>query len=157
MARKPEPPKPPESARELIVMVRPDAGMRASRSRVESVTGQKTTSIRDILKDNKAVMMPLFGPNEERVITRTRSEAETAEMPLEDLSVFYRVEADEERLDEIGGKLFEQELVEAAYVKPASSPPVGPPVASPCAGRSGCRSGGSGGDGAVGNLHRWRR
>ncbi|MCB1490800.1 MAG: S8 family serine peptidase [Rhodobiaceae bacterium] len=127
MARKPEPPKPPESARELIVMVRPDAGMRASRSRVESVTGQKTTSIRDILKDNKAVMMPLFGPNEERVITRTRSEAETAEMPLEDLSVFYRVEADEERLDEIGGKLFEQELVEAAYVKPASSPPVGPP------------------------------
>ncbi|MEZ5268746.1 MAG: adenylate/guanylate cyclase domain-containing protein [Microthrixaceae bacterium] len=39
----------------------------------------------------------------------------------------------------------------------AGSPPVGPPVASPCAGRSGCRSGGSGGDGAVGNLHRWRR
>ncbi|MEZ5348201.1 MAG: adenylate/guanylate cyclase domain-containing protein [Microthrixaceae bacterium] len=28
----------------------------------------------------------------------------------------------------------------------------GPPVASPCAGRSGCRSGGSGSDGAVGNL-----
>ena len=42
--------------------------------------------IRSILRDNKAVMLPLFGPNEERVITRTRSEAESAEMPLEDIS-----------------------------------------------------------------------
>lgn len=118
---------PVEAPRELVVMMRPQAGMRASRSRgVDSATGATVSDIRKALKDAGAVMMPLFGANEERIMARSQAQAERAQAPLEDLSTFYKVEADEEKLDDLSGTLLKQELVEAAFVKPPASPPVGP-------------------------------
>ncbi len=117
---------PLEAPRELIVMMRPQAGMRASRSRLESATGATVSDIRKILKDAGAHMLPLFGSNEERVMARSQVQSEAAQISLEDLSVYYRVAADDDKLEGLSDKLLKQELVEAAYVKPPASPPIGP-------------------------------
>jgi hypothetical protein len=67
-------------------------------------------------------MTPLFGIDQERMPRAASSsagatdDARFGEMP--DLSIFYHVDAPEERLDELAAKLAKQPTIEAAYVKP---------------------------------------
>lgn len=122
---------PPAGKPELIVVMQPQAGLRASRSRVESATGATVSDIRNVLKKAGAAMLPLFGPDEDRIVARTRAQSEAVEAPLEDQSVYYRVEADEEKFADIAEGLNKQELVEAAYVKPGVELPIAPVEGQP--------------------------
>lgn len=109
---------------ELVVLTRPATALRSSAGRFTSMAGENVSGIGDILAKHGAAMTPLFGATEERVIARTMRAAEANQVPMEDLSVFYKVDAPAERLEELRDELAASDLVEAAYVKPPVALPV---------------------------------
>jgi hypothetical protein len=121
-AVRPEPLLPTE--RELICITEPPAQIRARAARVESLSGANTSALNDALRQAGARMRPLFGETEERVRQRmaavSPSAREGAELP--DLSTFYRVEAPEDRLEELAAQLRRTRGVAGAYVKPGAQP-----------------------------------
>ena len=112
------------SPRELIVVAKPDAGLRASAEGV-SAAAADATSLEAVLQSAGAVMHPLFGPSEERVRASTASvislndDDATTPAPWD----FYHVDAPDDQLDDLAARLYDHELVEAAYVKPQGEPP----------------------------------
>lgn len=105
---------------ELIVMARPDAGLRMTAGELTSSVAD-IESLQQVLAGANASIERLFGATEERL----RSEALAASGPDEaapDLSVFYRVRASGD-LDALASSLRELDSVEAAYVKPPAEPP----------------------------------
>ncbi len=110
---------------ELVVIARPDAGLRARAAGVESTAADATT-LQARLAAHGASLRPLFGLSEDRLRAQRESVAPAAGVSneeLPDLSVFYRVDAAEERLEELAAQLRADPLVEAAYVKPAGEAP----------------------------------
>ncbi|BBD71009.1 subtilase family protein [Nostoc commune NIES-4072] len=110
--------------RELIVIARREAGLRATREGVASVEGADVTPLADLLTSESVTLRPLFGISEEQIKARTASLAAETGTDVPNLSVYYRVEAPDERLEELAARLREQEVVEAAYVKPPAELPV---------------------------------
>ncbi len=111
------------SAPELIVVAGRGVGLRATRGRgITSTTDEDISSLVSILSDD-ATLEPLFGVSEDRLIAEATNMMSEAGAPAPDLSVFYRVEAPPERLEELAAALREQPLIEAAYVKPPAEPP----------------------------------
>src|SRR6266536_950602 len=113
---------------ELIVVVKPEAGLRARAKGVISVTGADTKPLASLLETHGARMQPLFGLSEDRLLAQAAAFTATAEVgdtaeALPDLSVFYRVAADASRLEDLARQLLEQEPVAGAYIKPAGEPP----------------------------------
>src|SRR5215211_4378767 len=110
---------------ELVVIAKPDAGLRARRDGVTSQTGADTGAITSVLERHGAAMRPLFGLTEDRLHAQTdRLPAPPAGTePAPDLALFYRVEAAPDRLEQIAEELRGHDLVDAAYVKPAGEPP----------------------------------
>lgn len=108
--------------RELIVVAKRELGLRATREGVASVTGADVSPLEALLASEGITLEPLFGVSEERIQAQAASlVAETgAEVP--DLSIYYRVEAPDERLDELAERLRQVGAVEAAYVKPPAEP-----------------------------------
>jgi hypothetical protein len=100
-------------------MTHPEAAFRASAGRLESAAGADIGGVERILRRHGASLHPLFGPTEERIMARSGRFAEAAAGPLEDLSIFYRVEGPQARLEDMRASLAASELVEAAYIKPA--------------------------------------
>jgi subtilisin family serine protease len=89
-----------------------------------SSTGATVASLNSILKSSGAAMVPIFG-NEDRVaraVSAAGLSPYTAGIP--DLACFYRVIADDDKLDKLAEKLLDQDVVEGAYVKPPMQPPV---------------------------------
>jgi len=104
----------------LIVVARPDVGLRATRGGVASAAGADVSSLAAVLEDEGGTLHPLFG-REERVMAAVEAvSAGGADVP--ELSVYYRVEAPEERLGALAGRLRALDEVEAAYVKPPAEP-----------------------------------
>ena len=127
-AKKPPPKKPkaqtPSLPRELVVVVKPDAGLRATTAGVAAAEGVEVTPLNDLLAGEGLTLEPLFGLSEEVMRDRTASlSAETSE-EIPDLSLFYRVEAPEERLDDLAESLRGMDVVDTAYVKPPGEPPL---------------------------------
>jgi len=125
---------------ELVVVMRPQAAFRASAGRFMSATGEKVTDVAKVLARHGATMKPIFGPTEERVMARQAAHSMAAQAPMEDLSVFYKVEVPEGRLAQLQAELARNELVEAAFVKPGvelprindmAAAPEEPPPATP--------------------------
>ena len=116
-----------KSPRELIVIAKPDVGLRtqpATEGRVASVAAVNVTPLSDLLKSEDVILQPLFGLSEERMLDRTASlEKETGEK-VPDLSGYYHVEAPDEHLDGLAESLNQLDVVEAAYVKPPGEPPM---------------------------------
>ena len=108
-----------EAAPELVVVTRRQAAFRASAGRFMSAAGENVSDVSRVLARHKATLVPIFGPTEERVMARLAAHGEAAQAPMEDLSVFYRVEAPTERLEDLRDELAKTELVEAAFIKPA--------------------------------------
>lgn len=110
------------SKRELIVVARRDLGLRATREGAASVTGADISGLTRLLASEGLALEPLFGVSEDRLQARAASlTAETgAELP--DLSVYYHVEAPDERLDDLATRLRQSDGIEAAYVKPPAEP-----------------------------------
>lgn len=110
------------SERELIVIVEPDLGLRATREGVESARGADVSPLSDLLASEGVTLKPLFGISEERLLARTESLATEMGTAAPDLSVYYRVEAPDERLDDLVERLQQMDGIEAAYVKPPTEP-----------------------------------
>ncbi|HEX2091962.1 MAG TPA: S8 family serine peptidase [Longimicrobiaceae bacterium] len=117
-------PTPLEGPRELIVVSHREAGLRAGAAGVASVGGADVTPLRQLLAAKGVSIRPLFGTSEERILRAAESAAEATGTTPPDLSVFYRVDAPDARLDELAAALREQDVVDAAYVKPPVSPAV---------------------------------
>jgi hypothetical protein len=122
------PPTAYTTERELIVIAEPSAGLRATRGGVASSAGADVSSLADVLSSSGARLRPLFGPGEERLRSATRGGAPSAgaeaDAEVPDLSVYYRVEAPDEDLEELAAELRSHEAVRAAYVKPGAEPAV---------------------------------
>ena len=118
------PSAPVASERELIVVAAPQAGLRATGDAVASVAGADVTSLNSVLSASGATLVPVFG-NEDRVArTMSFSTMGTAAADLPEMTSYYRVVADDDKLDQLASKLLENDVVEAAYVKPPMEPPV---------------------------------
>src|SRR4051812_26743207 len=98
---------------ELVVITRRQAAFRASAGRFLSAAGGNLSDVQRLLSRHSARFVPIFGPTEERVMARVAALSQASQTPLEDLSVFYRVEAPAERLDELRAQLADHELIEA--------------------------------------------
>lgn len=121
-SNKPEQPGIQTFQRELIVVASAEIGLRASPGALRSMAGGDIDTLADILTSEGAVIRPLFGVGEDQMQAEASAlVAETgAEVP--DLSVYYRVEAPEEKLDQLAERLGQVEGVEGAYVKPPAEP-----------------------------------
>src|SRR3954471_20567317 len=112
---------------ELVVIAHPEAGLRAGGS-VASVSGADTGSLNALLGAAGARMQPLFGLSEDRLrglapAAQPPSGTNGHSGPVQDLSVFYRVDAAEARLAGLAAELLAHDTVQAAYVKPPASVP----------------------------------
>lgn len=115
--------------RELIVVANKEANLRSHLTTVSSLSGANVSDLDTVLHEAGATMMPLFGDSEDRLLQERASMA--AEMPpaeaqyfgeIPDLSVYYRVEAADESLDDLAAQLAQCQTVQAAYVKPPAYP-----------------------------------
>lgn len=112
------------SERELIVITKPEAGLRASHGAVASVTNADVASLNSLLTSSAATMVPVFG-NEERVArSMAAAPSPLAAANIPDLTSFYRVLADDDQLDALAERMLNQNLVEGAYIKPPMEPPM---------------------------------
>jgi len=115
----------PRGKRQLIVLVRPAVptagapGARRRRRRTGSLVAPEYSTISSILSRYGAAIAPLF-PASAPIIKSRRRLAAPPTAPAS--SVYNRVTAKDENLDEIAKALQEVPAVEAAYVKPAPEP-----------------------------------
>jgi Subtilase family len=132
---------------QLIVMTRPEAGVRAKRDEVTAAAAD-VDPLNKALREAGARLEPLFGLNEERLRLAAAERAPVG-LPVPDLSVFYRVDAEDD-LEALAQSLLEKEAVDAAYVVPPAELPQGeaindmtpreeeaPPVTTDFTGRQG--------------------
>jgi hypothetical protein len=108
--------------RELIVVAKHDIGLRITREDITSASGANVSSLKDLLAVEGLTLEPLFGIGEEQLQAKTASLAAQTRSNVPDLSVYYRVEAPDERLDYLAKRLQQSELIEAVYVKPPTEP-----------------------------------
>jgi hypothetical protein len=106
----------------LIVVVEPGATA-SVRESLRAERGGAASPLARVLDEEEIELKPLFATT-----SRTPA-AEAAAAPLgggmmPDLSVYYYVEGDEDRLDQIADRLRRLDEVAGAYVKPPGEPPV---------------------------------
>lgn len=118
------PPNDVEMGPELIVIMRRESEVRMTKEKtMKSEVGEDLDQLNEFLTSENISIQPLFGVSEDRLQAKAASlEAETGE-EIPDLSVYYRVEAPVERLEELAEKLIKFDTVEAVYVKPPAEPP----------------------------------
>jgi hypothetical protein len=90
--------------RELIVIARPEVGIRVTKVGVASAVGADVTPLADFLSMEDINIQPLFGISEEKLKQEASSFVSATAVELSDLSVYYRVQAPDERLDMISEK-----------------------------------------------------
>src|SRR4051794_7493284 len=91
-----------EGERELIVIASPSVGLRAAATGLASAAGVDVSALADVLAQESATLYPLFGLNEDRLRAEADAVALATGAPLSqipDLSVFYKVDAPNDRLD----------------------------------------------------------
>jgi hypothetical protein len=102
------------------VIVKPELDLRVGAAGLTSGAASDTTPLADALDSYAATLRPLFG-------TEDRIRAAVASLPstdhLSDLGLFYAVEADDDKLDDLADQLLALPDIDGAYVKPAGSPP----------------------------------
>jgi hypothetical protein len=108
--------------RELIVVAKRQTGLRATKEGVASLTGVDVSPLADLLASEGIALLPLFGVREERLQAEAAEQAARTGAEVPDLSIYYRVEAPDERLDELAERLRELDAVDAAYVTPPTEP-----------------------------------
>jgi hypothetical protein len=112
--------------RELIVIAKPEAGLRAAPEAVRSVAGADIAPLAHLLLSENIGIRPLFGSTEDRLKQEAASLAAAPRAgggAVPDLSVYYRVHAPDDRLDALAEMFRSQPLVAGAYVKPPAEPP----------------------------------
>jgi Subtilase family len=117
---------PPAAERELVVRTAAAAGVRAAGPAVSSATGSDVSDLTTVLAEEGVTLEPLFGQPEEVLQARAAALAGRVGAPVPDLSVYYRVRAEDGRLGALAERLRQIPAVEAAYVKPGAEPAVAP-------------------------------
>jgi hypothetical protein len=112
----------PPAERELIVVAEPEVRLRATADGIASAADADIGPLAAFLAEEGVALEPLFGVGEERLERQAALLSETADHPVPDLTPFYRVRADDARLDDLAARLSQLETVSAAYVKPAPEP-----------------------------------
>jgi len=101
---------------ELIVVARPEAGLRARAEGVRSVAGADVSALDMFLSDEQLLLEPLFG-NEDRL---RQSAAGGGSGP--GLALFYRLRGARDRARELRARIAALPGIDAAYVKPGAVP-----------------------------------
>lgn len=116
----------PASPRETIIIMQPDAGLRASNGRFETITAEPVSDLGKVMKKYNASMVPMFGITEERVEREMMTEAAEgdAATAMPELDRFYMLKVDDGKAEEAAEAMAKLSQVEAAYVKPGAEPPV---------------------------------
>lgn len=113
------------SGRELVVKVRQETQFRVGIDSGPMALAAETSTFAEILDDFGADIEPLFGIPEARMQALEVRGSGPESQPNE-MHTYYAVEARDKKLEELAEALLEEEeLVEAAYVKPESGEPVG--------------------------------
>jgi dipeptidyl aminopeptidase/acylaminoacyl peptidase len=123
----------PPSERELVVLTRPEVGLRASSARILSATNADVGGLEELLAAEGATMVPLFGVQEDALVAQSARFADVAAADVPPLAVYYRVLAADDRLDDLAAKLADRAEVEAAFVKPPAHPAMWSADAAPSA------------------------
>lgn len=119
--------------RQLVVAVKPTVGLRVGLrpDLAPTMTQGDVKPLVDLLTSEQIVMRPLFGKSEERIRRMTSALPSAEQGPVPDLSVFYRVDAPDERLDQLAERFRQHDFVEYAYVEPEVGLPVWPAEGRP--------------------------
>lgn len=119
----------PRSPKELVVLAKPELGLRAEGAHIASATGadRDAAKLGELLSRSGATIRPLFGLSEDRLLARTHARAPEAAGTPTDLSLFYHVDAPQPQLEALAEELRKQPGVEGAYIKPEAEPPVAAP------------------------------
>lgn len=112
--------------RELIVIVKPEARLQVEGGSISCAPGYDASPLMSLLTAEGLTLDLLFDPgsSEEQIRQETASLAAETGEDVPDLSVYYHLVAPDERLDELAEQMSQQDVVEAAYVKPAAEPPM---------------------------------
>lgn len=109
---------------ELIVIAKREVALRARRDGVASAAGEDVSGLSGFLADEDLRLEPLFGASEETLQRQTATMPRAAEFDEQpDLSIYYRVDAPPDRLEELAMRFAEMDEIEGAYVQPISAPP----------------------------------
>jgi hypothetical protein len=106
-----------------VVITKADAQLRIAKGPAIARSGVDVSPLNDLLETEGISMKPLFG-SEERILGRTASLMKETGEAIPDLSVYYHVEASDERLDELAERFRQLDVVEAAYVTPPGELPL---------------------------------
>lgn len=109
--------------RELIVIARPEVALRATKDAIASSVGADITPLKKFLKSEGLTLQPLFGINEDRLKQEASSFTAATGVELPNLSLYYRLQAPDERLDKLAENISKLDAVECAYVKPPTELP----------------------------------
>ncbi len=112
------------SQRELIVRVNPKTALRVSPTGMTSVDTPFVSSFTELLKNSNATMRPLFAGVRDRVVLQSQALPSLRETRAPNLSAFFKIDASDERLDQIARDLRGLQQVRAAYIKPPARLPI---------------------------------
>jgi len=108
--------------RELIVVANKDFDLRATNQGVASLTQKDISPLNRLLTTEQLTLTPLFGISEERLQVQAASLATETGTDVPDLSVYYHIEAADERLETLVEQFQQIDSIEAAYIKPPAQP-----------------------------------
>lgn len=126
---------------ELIVIVKPEYGIRIQRDQAISLTGQNVTPLNNLLLEKRLSLKPLCGQSEDQLKAEASSLAAQG-IKVPNLAVFYRIDAPAQHLSQLAARFNQIPGIAAAYVKaPAQAADTGyvshtprskePPVSTP--------------------------
>ncbi|ELZ95816.1 serine protease [Haloferax mucosum ATCC BAA-1512] len=107
---------------ELVMVAKPDVKLRARPEGLTSAANADISPLSDVLDEEGATIEPLFGATEERLRADVESVASQSDTDVPDLSLYYAVHTDAERMESMAERLNELDAVESAYVKPPAEP-----------------------------------
>jgi hypothetical protein len=112
----------PPADRELVIVAEPDARLRVDEAGISSLAGAETSALNDFIAEEKVTLEPLFGISEDHLENNASWVTAQTGLDVPDLTPYYRVRADDERLDALATGMEALPGVAGAYVKPAPVP-----------------------------------
>jgi hypothetical protein len=126
-----------QKKRQLVVVVKPAVGLHVGLdpSLAPTMSAGNVTALTDILKAENIAIRPLFNKSEDRLRAMATALPSPPTRPVMDLSVFYQIEAPDERLQHLVNHFRGQDYVAYTYIEPEVELPImrvpGPPLLPP--------------------------
>jgi len=106
------------SERELITIVRQNAGLRVAATGLTASAQPFLKTLQQVLLESNARIRPLFGTDAPRLRFEAAAAPRISGTRIPDLSGYYKIQAPEEQLEKIAERLRNTKEVKAAYIKP---------------------------------------